>query len=446
MNKYISKLIVMAVLLIEVLTVVITDFSTPILVMSAMVLGVLAIVLFKGADTPFSSRIPWVMGVGILVFYVLPCGPIELENLERIPDLLGGLVAKIVEIDSPGIWSFGILILLQLFLREKANGVWIFLRYLAALVFFITVRNTVFYTSETYYYNLVITIVCMCFVRELIASINGIINPSMLRCVLIIVFCLMIHFVFGYSISDEIDKLFRMDSANWLRSTLLMMVLASLTLLDDYFRNTEQTEKIYRFSNCGWMMFFWCLLAVIMNVWTDFNHVMVLLAGYPVGCAVCSKLLVGFNNRKTESWSKVLFSCLTVVVLVLMMLAKSCNMHLLLRWTLIAMVILVLMSWQMILNGNIRRGILETGVGMSAIIMLVTMNLTSWEQFGENPGLIIGAALACAIWSMICSQQRKLEKQVSDIYPAEYELVSVMSKVISLSVLVIASMKVLFVL
>lgn len=446
MKLYVSRILVMAALLVKALTLVIPDYSIPYLITAAVMLVLAAAVLFLGSGISFASRVPWIGAVSLLIFYVLPFGPLSLDFLELIPQALGNLADRFLNREGPGLIAFGALIVLQLFFRRKANWVLVTVRYLAAWVFLSSLRDTVFYRSGVYYSNLISVIVCVCFVRELIAAIQGTTKPSMLSCVLLVLFSLLVYQLFSFLISDVLHHFFLMDSKNWLRTVLLVFACAVLALLEDYCRYAGQTSEIYRLHNAGWMMIFWCLLALIMHVWEDFSNIRILLLGYPVGCAVCSQLLAGFTKNMEDRWHTAFFGCMTAVVLVLMMLAKSFNLGLLLRWTLLAIVLLVLMSWKSIAGGKLRRGLAESGVGAAAILMLITMNMTDWSQFGDDPKRMLGAALAFVILSLICGNQHKLEQQASEIYRAEYKLAATVNRVLPLAVLAVASLKILFVL
>lgn len=446
MKQYISRIIVLAVLLSKALTLLIPAYSTPYLITAAVMLVLAAAVLFLGSEIPFASRIPWIGAAGVLVFYVLPYGPITMAQLTGTLEFLRTLALRFFSADGPGVLALGALIAMQLFFRRKANIVLIALRYLAALIFLFTLRDVLFYRSEVYYSNLILVTVCLCFVRELIACAQGTTKPSMLSCLLIVVFSLLIYMLFSYRVSDILHNFFLMDSKNWLYTVLLVFAFAMLTLLEDYCCHSDRTSDIYRLHNAGWLMAFWCLLAVIMHTWKGFSNVNVLLLGYPLGCAVLGKLMDDYAQQNPDSWGKVFFGLLGAMVLVLMMLAKSFNLGLLLRWTLLIFVLLVLIAWKTILKDNARRGLMETGTGIAAVFMLVTMKMTAWGQFGEDLRLVLAMALACGLLAMICSHQRSLEKQASAVYRAEYRLAASLNKYLPLALLAIASLKILFVL
>lgn len=253
MRKHVSKYLVMAALIIKAATIVIPNFSVPLLLTALIPVIILGVVMFINRNKSFSSQLHWVAAVALTTFYVLPLGPVLPGNLEA---MLTQLMNTVSEAASNPWFSIGLvaLIVLQLLFRKKPNALLTIIRYAVALMVLLPVWITAFPYSNT---RLILILTCttLCMVKELNGCVAGESSPSMLRCILVVLFLVVIGRYGGrYDIYLQITDLLQMDGDKWLLATLMIFLTGCLVLLDDYYHYEKNISKMLQSHNAGWVM------------------------------------------------------------------------------------------------------------------------------------------------------------------------------------------------
>lgn len=444
MKKALSRIILMLALVIKAATIVVPNYSTPLLLTAAVPLVLLGVILFIGRNGTLSAQLPWIAVVGTWIFFMLPMGPVSVDGiLYVIGNQLDG-ISSMFEDEMVAICLLA-LIALQVFFRRKSNFLFVLARYVTALVVLSALRDTMYPYADTYRV-LVPLIVVLCLTRELIGSTMETSIPSMLRCILTVLFFLIIGGAYsGDYIADKIDAFFLMDSANWLKTVLVVLCVGILVLVDDYQRCGSDQESIFAVRNVGWVMLIWCLFALIMVVFDDFRNLGMLFYGFPL-CSVIAHSMISNLTSGKQNWALVFSMNWTFLGLMLLMITKTINRGVILSYLLILLLLVLGFNWRKLVVDEVNAMLLLQIGGIVAIVMMATMRLTDIMILRDIPGIVLSLVLCCVIWCLICGHITKLDKDHSKLATNEFDsLIGVWGCVVFL-LLLVAVIKVLFVL
>ena len=442
MRKILPRALVVLILMIKAATVVIPDFSVELLAMAGIPLLALCFSLFYRKGVPLSYRLHWVGAVAAIVFFILPLGPLpDWGEPETLRMLLKGLGDTLGE----PVCAVSLLAVLALsfFMRKRESVLFIIFRYLAAGLFLLGMCYEVFRYSEACMW-LVGLIVVSSFSKEISAYAGGRRVYAMLRCfVTVFVFFLIGNYTGQSTVAKQIDMLFRMGGSNWIVPTLGVFIMALLVLMDDY-ENRGGAESIFKSHNVGWTMLVWCLISIVMNKWNQFMHPAVLYLGVPLMGMVCNILMNEVGKK--HDLGLVFAGVWAYLGLSLLMFAKSVNMELLLRYVLLAALIFVCFRWKQILGSTLGSGAMARIMGVFAVVVLATMNLTELEALMDEPTFLLAVIVACVMWFVLCAYTDKLSAGRSEAYKEEFVPVDRTRLAVSCATLALAVFKVLFVL
>ncbi len=442
MKKYSSRIITMVLLTIAAAIIVIPNYHLSLLVTAGISLVLLGGILFAGRNKPLSSQLFWVAAVAVLIFFVLPFGYISVKDILSAIAVVAEALGQIFGYTA-GIVSLVALVALRIILRKKPNPILTAAGYAAALMLLMTVRYIMFPDSEIYS-KLIIAVVAMCLARELSGYNEGIAAPSMLRCVLMVLFFLLIGNFGGLPIvAKRIEVLFQTGNANWFVIVLGVFLAGVLVLLDDYFRSNGSAKHIFKTNNTGWVMLIWCLMAIVMNIWHMFNNTATLFIGVPLASAMANDMMDSVEDPDW-SWGCQFAAAWGFLAAMLMLLAKSINVGSLMQYILIAMLLAAWLFWGKMVNSPMKWDILAQTMGVLAILMLESMHLTDVWQLQEAPMHLLGVVLSCAIWCVVCCHTIRLNKMASDLYENEFANVKWLQLILAALLLLIAVGKALF--
>lgn len=442
MKKHFSGLLAWTVLLVKAATLVIPAYSTDMLLSAAAVLVVLGVVLFANQKQSFAAKLPWVVAGGVLICFELPCGPFNLDfALSMIESLLVLLNDLIVNAEL--ILASLALILVQVFFRKKTQTGWILLRYALAMLVVLLARAQLFPNSDLYA-NVLILLTILCFARECNGSMHGKAAPSMLRWLMLLLFFLVVG-VGGRSPSTarQINDLLSVGTDDWVITLVIAFVTGLLILLDDYQRSGKNMDKVYQSQNSGLAMLFWCLLVLVMKIWKAFYSTEVLFAVFPLTYIIGNSMFHEIENEiddDAEAFSDI-WAFLGIIQL---MLAKSLNMGLLLSYILEAILLVAWLFWDKLFNLELSRLNITNGLGIGAIVIMVSSQLTSLRQVGESAGYLLGAVLGVAILGLLSRLEGSLGGSASRLYPGEFDSLWKTRTFLSGLLMLIAVVRVLF--
>ena len=451
MKKYMPKLIIMAALVAKAVVEIIPDYSQPMLLTAAIPLVILAFLLFKNVNASISFRIPWIAAVAVIIFYVLPLGPLSMDILSQLPRYLTILLEAVALSSGPGALALVILIPLQLFFRKRKNIIFIVLRYLLLWVVFDALRGEMFYMTKSYYAGIIALIVCCGFAREAMANLQDMRRPSFLRSLLLLIGAMLVYQIFGTRGSYDLNNLFQLNQSSWYISMTVALILGILCLVDDY-----QCYGGDVFTRCysGWLLVLWGLLLALMRLFSGLFNQDILLIGYPLVCVMLSQWVTGYQNQSKNSNTKLnlgnqsdfLFGSLFYMILFLMLLAKSINQGLLVQWVLMAVALVMTLNWKIILTGKLKRRLLDLFLGIVVMLLLVTTKMTDWVQFLADPALLISVVLCGVLWVLISGQVHRLAKNASPVFPEEFQDAKVLCTTLPLILLGFWAIQMFFIL
>ncbi len=442
MKKYSSKIITMVLLTIAAAVIVFQNYHLSLLLTAVISLALLGGILFKNRIKALSAQLFWVVAVAVLIFFVLPFGYIEINDILAALGILAEAVGQIFEY-AGGIVSLVALVVLQIFLRKKPNPILSVVSYVSAMMLLMIVRDALFPNSEIYS-KLIIAVVAMCLARELNGYNDGVAAPSMLRCVLMVLFFLTIGNFGGLPIvAGRIEGLFQIGNANWFLIVLGGFLAGVLVLLDDYFRCDGRVKYIFKTNNTGLVMLIWCLMAIVMNIWNVFNNSVVLFIGVPLASAMANNMMASVKDED-RNWGGLFAGAWAFLVTMLMLLAKSINFGSLMQYILVAMLLAVWLFWEKTVNSPMKWDIIAQAMGVLAILMMASMHLTDVWQLQKAPMYLLGVILSCAIWCVVCCHTIRLDKNASELYANEFTKVKGLQLILAALLLLIAVGKVLF--
>lgn len=440
MMKKISKLIVLALLLIYGAIQLITNFSTTPLWLACGILAVLALLLLTN-DRPISTQINWIVTAMFLMMFLLPLSQLDETQLELALTRME-LMWELFWCNDVAKIALPVFLALQLFFRSKPNAIAVIARYTAAYIALRTLSATIFLDGT---YSELIAVAVMCSMNtELIASKNGRSRPAMLVCVVPVVIALALHFLLGSAASSTIHAFFRMDSATWIYTTILVAMAAALILVDVYLHVENDPAHIFTEYGLGWSLLFWCLLSVIMNVWPATKDVSVLIFWFPLAYQCCYTFVKVRDTHCSRSWGEWFAICWSVTTGVLLLIGKSLHLPVLFSEALLIVLVAGSLLWYLAHKGKISRSLVGNFLGVAAVILFVSTRLTSLEQILEEPVTAIVAVIMCVLWCLCSHQIRKLDRQSSATFLEEFRYTMMLQQILPALAVVIVAVKVLF--
>lgn len=448
MRRYFSRIMVVVALMIKAATVVIPDYSLQMLITALIPLVLLSIVLFVGRQKNLTVQLPWIMAISAFVFFALPQGFEVITDMDRLAVALEHMM-KGVFTTGHSIIAVCALVAFCLLFRKKALFLPILIRYVLLFVVLHSVRTEVFVYADLYR-DLINVIVITGLVRDLGGYSQGVYISSIVRCVLLALFLMLIgHMGAWYTVGKQIDALFLMDAENWLKTLLIVFGMGLLIMYDEWHIGESLKSlklEIDADHYTGLLLLIWCLLALIMNVWKGFYNKDMLFVGIPVLVTMANGMMCAYGNGKKVQWGKkftVIWTCMGIVCL---MLAKSLNLGLMVFYVLVAELLFVWISWKKCIDGKFSTSTIAQIVGIGAILVLVSAGVTSVEQFEAMPQVLLGVVVACIMWCVLCRHAAKLEARSSAVHPDEFVFTGHTRTAAAGLLLVIAVIKVLFVL
>ena len=203
---------------------------------------------------------------------------------------------------------------------------------------------------------------------------------------------------------------------------------------------------MFRDHHTGLVLLIWCLLALIMNVCDVFYNKDILFMGIPLLASMVDGMLCAYDRKKNNQWGTrfaVMWVCMGIVAL---MLAKSLNMGLLLVYVLIAALVFVWLNWKKYVDGKFKISKIAQMTGIAAILVLMSAGMTSLEQLEAMPHMLLGVVVACIMWCILCRHTARLEARSSTVHPDEFEFTGHARTAVAVLLLILAVIRVLFVL
>lgn len=445
MRKDFSRIMVVVALLIKAATVVIPNYSQEMLITALVPLVLLGIILYIGREKALVTQLPWIVAISSFIFFVLPLGFYVISDVDQLTNILNRMLEGVVATDYSSV-AVCVLAVFWLLFRNKVKFLPIVIRYAALFIMLHTIRMEVF-GHEDLYRNLINVIVTTGMVRDLGGYNQGIYISSIAKCLLLPLFLMLIGGIDRwYTVAMQIDALFRMDAENWLTTVLIVFGMGLLILYNEWQLAEKFNLNMFRDHHAGLLLLIWCLMALIMNVWKEFYNQDMLFMGIPLLVSMADGMLCAYDRKKYDQWGKkfaVLWVCMGIVVL---MLAKSLNMGLLLVYVLIAALLFVWLNWKKYLNGKFRISKIAQIMGIAAILVLTSAGVTSLEQLEAMPQMLLGVVAACIMWYVLCRYTSKLEARSSAVHPDEFEFTGHARTAVAGLLLILAVVRVVFVL
>lgn len=431
MRKYITRLIPVLWMVGNALMVVLRDFSWQLALVALAMVAVPAFFVFRKEEQTLAEQLPVLLVGLLLVGLVLPVFPF---GAEAWTDGLAAILNMDGYIDSHdlAVPLLLLLIVLQLFFRKKKKPILVLIRYVV-LFCVLNLWHKALFPAADVYYEVLLLLTVLFMLREMRALKQNDKKAGMLPCILLAALLFYLPAVAGMGAAWTIQSYLLQTEDSWLRNQILIFALAALLWADQQtrFPDGKLAEK-----QLAQGLFAWGVLYLVMQLWPSIRNYEVLLLWFPLCFEAMQSIRKKFQLHPVVLWG--------IALVVLLAQAKSFEMRLFFAPALMLYLLTVSLFWNK--QEKLGKSRFAALMGILGLLVLASVRQGVMGTLILTPEVVLLYVVSGLSWCLITDHLGKMNGMSSQGHRQEFTRLMDLMLPVSLAPMVLALVKVLFVL